>query len=104
MAVSAFLAVSALDGCISLFSCISSVRPYQPGGCIGQEMGAEPDSWIQKKKASTDLELRVQHLEEENRTLDDAKTAAVASGAVSALDGCISLFSCISFGWLYQPL
>ena len=28
-----------VDGCISLFSCISFVRPYQPGGCIGQELG-----------------------------------------------------------------
>ena len=35
---------------------------------------------------------------------DDDCTAVSAVFAVSALDGCISLFSCVSFGRMYHPL
>ena len=80
-AVSAVLAVSALDGCLSLFSCFAqgirgSVHYYGRPAC--QAGASHPAA---RGDASTNR--RYFH---------------------KGVDGCISLFSCISFGRLYQPL
>ena len=80
-AVSAFLAVSALDGCLSFFSCFAqgicgSVHYYGRPAC--QSGASHPAA---RGDASTNR--RYFH---------------------KGVDGCISLFSCISFGRLYQPL
>ena len=88
----------ALDGCISLFSCISLVRPYQPGGCTGQELGTALLPLL-----SVDVETLTFHSGESIEAPQPKANRKVATMqyivAVSALYGRISLVADTAKNW-----